>query len=190
MENNKTVVAPQGGGAVGGAQQQNPPAELEVVRQYQNEIREAVVNAVETTRSCVLFYRDIYYELRDLFDDVNTFRQVESALWSVLDGLKLGDVTLYKIYVDPEESFHEVVVAVFGRELTEDQLRVLREVASLFGTDFYDRYSEEDGEFFNAMPLHFYHREEIYVTLHNLVKMWTGCGGEDDRISIVKSPVL
>jgi hypothetical protein len=177
MVNNKSLVPAGAGGAVGGARQQNPPDELETVRKYQKEIMEAVVNAVRSTRSCVLFYRDIYYELKEIIDDVETFRKVESALWATLDGLRLGDITLYKIYVDPDESFHEVIVVTFNRELTEEQLRILREVASLFGADFYDRYSEEEGEFFDAMPLYFYHREEIYVTLHNLVKMWTGCGG-------------
>jgi hypothetical protein len=178
MENKKTPVPAQAGGAVGGAWQQNPPDELETVRKYQNEIREAVVNAVETTRSCVLFYRDIYYELEKAFDDEDTFRKVEGALWSVLDGLRLGDITLYKIYVDPEESFHEVVVVVFNRELTGEQLRILKEVAMLFGTDFYDRYSETEGAFYDATSLFHSHREEVYVVLHNLVRLWTGCGGE------------
>jgi hypothetical protein len=178
MVNNKGLVPPQGGGAVGGAWQQNPPDKLEIVRKYQNEIREAVVNAVKATRSCVLFYRDIYYGLREIINDEDAFRKVEGALWASLDGLRLGDVTLYKIYSDPEESFHEVVVVAFGRELTEEQLRVLREVATLFGTDFYDRYGETEGQFYDAMPLFHSHREEVYVVLHNLVRLWTGCGGE------------
>jgi hypothetical protein len=178
MVNNKGLVPPQGGGAVGGAWQQNPPGELELIEKYQSEIKEAVVNAVKATRSCVLFYRDIYYGLKEIIDDEDTFRKVEGALWSVLDGLRLGDVTLYKIYSDPDESFHEVVVASIGKELTEEQLRVLKEVATLFGTDFYDRYSEAEGAFYDATPLFHSHREEVYTTLHNLVRLWTGCGGE------------
>jgi len=178
MDNNKGLVPPQGGGAVGGARQQNPPDELELIEKYQNEIREAVVNAVKATRSCVLFYRDIYHELEKVFDDEDTFRKVGNALLAVLDGLRLGDVTLYKIYSDPDESFHEVVVVVFNRELTEEQLRVLREVATLLSTDFYDRYGEADGQFYDATPLYFYDRTEVYTTLHNLVRLWTGCGGE------------
>jgi hypothetical protein len=154
--------------------------ELQIVQKYQNKIREAVVNAIRSVRSCVLFYRDIYYELAELFDDEETFRQVEGALWSVIDGLRLGDVVLYKIYSDPEESFRDVVVVAFGRELTDKQLYVLREVASLFGADFYDRYNEGEGQFFDSMPIYSEHREEVYTTLHNLVKMWTGCGGEDE----------
>jgi len=153
-------------------------AELQIIEKYQDKIRETVVNAVRLTRSCVLFYRDIYYELEKVLGDEDTFRKVEGALWAMLDGLKLGDVTLYKIYVDPEESFHEVVVVTFGRELTKEQLRVLEEVATLFGTDFYDRYSEAEGAFYDAMPLFHSHREEVYVVLHNLVRLWTGCDAD------------
>jgi hypothetical protein len=178
MENNKTVVPAQDGGAVGGARQQNPPVVIQYHIQYQNEIRKAIVNAVKETRSCVLFYRDIYYWLEKVFDDEDTFKKVEGALWSVLDGLRLGDMALYKIYVDPDESFHEVVVVTFGRELSEEQVKILREVASLFSTDFYDRYGEADGQFYDATPLYFYGRTEIYTTLHNLVRKWVSCGGE------------
>jgi hypothetical protein len=155
----------------------------ELVKKYQAEITQAVINAVKLTRSCVLFYRDIYHELADIIKDEETFRSVESALWETLDGLRLGDIVLHKIYVDPDESFHEVVVVTFGKKLTEEQLRILREVASLLSTDFYDRYSEADGQFYDAMPLYFYDRTEIYTTLHNLVRKWAGC----DTESLLKS---
>jgi hypothetical protein len=180
MENKNSQVLAGASGAVGGAWQQNPPAELELVQKYQNEIRETIINAVKSVRSCVLFYRDIYYELEDMFEDREMFKKVEGALRATIDGLKLGDITLYRIYAEPDESFNGVIVVTFGRELSEEQLRVLREVASLFGTDFYDAYSEGEEQFFEAMPLYFSHREEVYVTLHNLVKKWTGCGKEDE----------
>jgi hypothetical protein len=156
----------------------NPQAQI--IEKYQDKIREAVISAVKSVKSCVLFYRDVYYKLEELFEDEETFRQVEGALWSLVDGLKLGDIMLYKIYSDPEESFHDVVVVAFNRELTKDQLRILEEVATLFGTDFYDRYSEGEEQFFDSMPIYETHRTEVYTVLHNLVKMWTGCGGEDE----------
>jgi len=154
--------------------------ELQTIEKYKDRIREAIIGAVKSVGGCVLFYRDVYYELKEVFDDEETFEKVEGALWSAIDGLKLSEITLYKIYSDPEESFHDVVVATFGRELTDKQLYVLREVASLFGVDFYDRYNEGEGQFFESMPIYDEHRWEVYVTLHNLVKMWTGCGGEDE----------
>jgi hypothetical protein len=153
-------------------------SELQLVQKYQKEIRETVLNAVKSVRSCMLFYRDIYHELEKMFEDEETFRQVEGALRSVIDGLRLGDVTLYKIYSDPEESFHDVVVVDFSNKLTDRQLYVLREVASLFGEDFYDMYNEGEEQFFDAMPVYHEHRTEVYVTLHNLMRMWTGCGAE------------
>jgi len=161
----------------GGGPGNRTPTEL--VKKYQTEITQAVINTVKLTRSCVLYYRDIYYELEKMFEDEDVFREVEGALWSVIDGIKLGDITIRKIYADPDESHHDVVVVMFGRELTEEQIRILREVALLYDTDFYDRYGEADGEFYDAMPLYFYDRTEIYVVLHNLLRMWTGCGGTD-----------
>jgi hypothetical protein len=176
MENNKNAVPASAGGVPGGTRQKNSP----LVEEYRDEIRRAVVNAVKSTRSCVLFYSDIYYELEKVVEDEDTFRRVENALWEFIDGLRLGDVALHKIYADPDESFHEVVVVDFGGRLSEEQLRILREVAALFGTDFYDRYGEADGVFYDAMPLYHRDRYEIYTTLHNLVRMWTGCGGDQD----------
>jgi len=152
---------------------------LDIVNKHQSEIRQAILNAVRSTRSCVLYYRDIYYELERTFTDENLLWEVDNALWEVIDGLKLGGFTIHKIYSDPDESHHDVVVVDFGDKLTEEQLHILREVATLFNTDFYDRYSEADGEFYDAMPLYFYDRTEVYTTLHNLVKMWTGCGETD-----------
>jgi len=152
--------------------------EQKLIEKYQKEIREAILNAMRAVRSCVLFYRDIYYALEETIKDEEEFRRVEGALWSVIDGLKLDDMTLYKIYTDPEESFRDVVVVSFGKELTEEQLRVLEEVASLFGADSYDKYSEGEEQFFESMPIYGKHRDEVYVVLHNLVKMWTGCGAD------------
>jgi len=175
MENKNTQVPAPAGGALGGARQRNPPT----VEKYQKEISRAVINAVRATRSCVLFYGDIYHELEKLFQDGDVFRQVENALWESLDGFRLDGATVYKIYSDADESFNDVVVVDLGNRLTEEQVRVLKEVASLYGTDFYDRYGEADGVFYDAMPLYHRDRHEIYTTLHNLVRMWTGCGGED-----------
>jgi len=151
------------------------PTGREIVEKYKQEIREAVIRAVRSTKSCVLFYRDIYDELEKLFDDREVFRQVENALWESLDGLRLGDFTIHKIYVDADESFNEVVVVDFGNRLNDRQLDILREVASLFNTEFYDRYSEAEYMFYDATPLFNRDRYEIYTTLHNLARMWLGC---------------
>jgi len=170
MDRIKTSVPAPAGGARGGARQQNPPA----VEKYQKEIRQAVINAVESTGSCVLFYSDITMELERLIDDRELYRLVEGALWESIDGLKLGDITTYRIYQDVDTSSNDVIVVTFGEGLTEKQLYILQEIAELFGTDFYDRYGEADGVFYDAMPLYHRDRTEVYTVLHNLVKMWTG----------------
>jgi hypothetical protein len=158
--------------------QTGPKTELEIIQQYRDEVRGAVLNAVRAVRSCVVFYSDIYFALGETIKDEDTFRQVEDALWTTIDGLKLGDITLYKIYSDPEDSFRDVVVVAFRRKLSEEQLKILREVASLFGTDFYDRYNEGEEQFFDSMPIYETRRTEVYTVLHNLVRMWTGCGAD------------
>jgi hypothetical protein len=149
--------------------------EVELIERYQAEIVQAVVDAIKLTRSCVLFYRDVYYGLADVFEDEKTFREVDNALRRAVDGLKLGGVTIRKIYSDTDSDFNSVVVVTFGVELAEEQVRVLKEVASLFGVDPYYRYNEAEGEFFDAMPLYLYDRDEVYVVLHNLVEKWVGC---------------
>jgi hypothetical protein len=154
--------------------------EQNLIEKYQKEIREAVLNAVKSVKSCVLFYRDIYNALSEVIKDEETFSEVEGALWLGLHGLKLGDVVLYKIYVDPDDSSNEVVVVGLGWELSEKQLEVLEEVASLFGTEFYDRYDQGGEQFYDAMPLFHSHRTEVYTVLHNLVKLWTGCSDDDE----------
>ncbi len=50
--------------------------EVELVEKYQAEVVRAVVDAVNSTHSCVLFYRDIYYRLADAFEDEKTFREL------------------------------------------------------------------------------------------------------------------
>ena len=152
--------------------------EMEIIEKYQDKIREAILNAVKSVRSCVLFYSDIYFALGGVIKDEDTFRQVENALWANIDGLKLDNMTLYKIYSDSEDSFLDVIVVRFGKELSDKQLYVLREVASIFGDDSYDRYSEGEEQFFDSMPIYGEHRTEVYTTLHNLMRMWTGCSAD------------
>lgn len=159
---------------------QKATTSLDIVNKYQSEIRQAIVNAVRITRSCVLFYSDVSLELERLIDDRDVFKQVDMALREVIDGFKLDDVVVHRIYRDPDSSSNDVVVVDFGNKLTNRQLDILREVAELFNTDFYDRFSEADYTFYDATPLFNHDRYEIYTTLHNLVRKWTGCYVEDD----------
>jgi len=147
----------------------------QTVEKYKDQIKQAIINAVRLTKSCVLFYSDITMELERLIDDGDEYRRVESALWESIDGLKLGDIKTYRIYQDVDASYNDVIVVTFGKELTEKQLYVLQEVAELFDTDFYDRYGEADGVFYDGMPLFKKERTEVYTVMHNLMRKWFGC---------------
>jgi hypothetical protein len=157
------------------AQNQAEGIHPSIIEKHQTEIAQAVVNAAKSVHSCVLFYKDVYHNLESVFNDKKTFREVESALRKAVDGLRLGGMTIYKIFSDPDSDFSEVLVVLPGIELSKEQIRVLKEVASLFAADPYYRYNEAEGEFFDAMPLYLYDRDEVYTVLHNLIEKWVGC---------------
>jgi hypothetical protein len=203
-------VAPQGAGARGGPGNRTPAQngvaleetvkkemlkcswcreELELLLKYKDVVKQAVLNAIRKTRSCVLRYEYIYDEIYSLIDDEDVARSVENAFYTVLTsgGLRIDDVVVYKIYVDEDESTNDIVVALVGESLTEKQIEMLREIAELFATKKYDRFDEEE-EFYDATPISAYERTEVYTTLHNLVCMWTNCrdvieelGREEDK---------
>ena len=149
--------------------------ELELLLKYKDVVKQAVLNAIRKTRSCVLRYEYIYDEIYSLIDDEDTAWSVENAFYTVLasDGLKIDDVVVYKIYVDEDESTNDIVVALIGELLTKQQVETLREIAELIATKKYDRFDEEEEEFYDATPISAYERVEVYTVLHNLVCMWT-----------------
>jgi hypothetical protein len=190
MQRNNSQVAPKGAGAVGGARQQNPPIlrsleelvksewykeEAEVVLKYIDVVKQAIINAVKKARSCVLRYEYIHDEIYNLIEDEDEAWRVENAVYSVLSYVKIGDIAVYKIYVDPDESTFDMLAVVIGEELSQEQLRILEEVASLIDTKFYDKYDEREGAFYDATPINAWERTEVYTVLHNLVNIWTNC---------------
>jgi hypothetical protein len=149
--------------------------ELELLLQYKDTIKQALLNAIRRARSCVLRYEYIYDEIYALIEDEDVAWSVENALYGVIGPVKIDDITVYKIYVDENESTNDVVVALIGDELTEQQLEMLKEIAELLATRRYDRFGEEEGRFYDATPIGAHERNEVYVTMHNLVCMWTNC---------------
>jgi hypothetical protein len=150
--------------------------ELELLLKYKDVVKRAVLNAIMKTRSCVLRYEYIYDEIYSLIDE-DVAWSVENAFYTVLasDALRIDDVVVYKIYVDEDESTNDIVIALIGELLTEKQIEMLREIAELLATKKYDRFGEEEEEFYDATPLGAYERVEVYTTLHNLVCSWTNC---------------
>jgi len=177
-------------GAQGGAWQQNPPIrtleelvtgktllreEAEIVLKYKDVVKQALRNAVKNARSCVLRYEYIYDEIHSLIEDEDEAWGVENAAYAVLNDVKIDDVVVYKIYVHEDSSENDVLVVLFGEELSSRQIKILEEVASLFDTKFYDVFDKEDGQFYDATPIGAYERNEVYTVLHNLVMKWTSC---------------
>jgi hypothetical protein len=152
-------------------------AELETARRHRDVIKQAIINAMKTARSCVLRYEYIYDEIYNLIDDEEEAWRIENGAYDVLSrgAVKIDEINVYKIYTDPDESIYDVFVVVpFGEELNREQIKILEEIASLFDTKFYDVYAKE-GYFYDATPIATHERAEVYTVLHNLVCMWTDC---------------
>jgi hypothetical protein len=186
----QNMPAARAGGATGGAWQQNPPirtleelatssatfrGEAEIVLKYKDVVKQTLRNAVRRTRSCVLRYEHIYEEIHNIIEDEDEAWEVENAAYAVLNDVKIDDIVVYKIYVNEDSSENDVLVVLFGEELTEREVEILKKVASLFDTKFYDVFDEEDGQFYDATPLSAHERNEVYTVLHNLVMKWTSC---------------
>jgi hypothetical protein len=149
--------------------------ELELLLKYKDVVKRALLNAIKKTRSCVLYYEYIYDEIYSLIDDEDVAWSVENSLYGVIYGVRVDDVVTYKIYVDEDESINDIVVVLVGDELTEQQVKMLKDIAELLAAKQYDRFSEEERQFYDATPLGVYERIEVYTVLHNLVCTWTNC---------------
>ncbi len=151
--------------------------ELELLLKYRDVVKQALINAVKNVRSCVLRYDYIYDEIYALIEDEDVAWMVENGFYmSLVNGVvKIDDITVYKIYVDEDESGNDVIVVLVGDELTTQQIEMLKEIAELFATKKYDRFDDKEERFYDATPISAYERTEVYTTLHNLVCMWTNC---------------
>jgi hypothetical protein len=149
----------------------------EVVLEYKDVVKQALVNAVRKTRSYVLRYEYVYDEIYDLIEDEDEAWTVENAVYGILGGyaVKIDDVIVYKIYVDEDTSENDIIVVLPDVELSERQLKMLEEIAELFATKTYYDFSNDEKRFYDATPIAAYERDEVYIVLHNLVCMWIGC---------------
>jgi len=151
--------------------------EFELLLRHKDVVKQALLNAVKKARSCVLRYEYIYDEIYSLIDDEDVAWNVEDAFYLSLvgDGVKIDDVTVYKIYVDEDESTNDIVAVLVGEQLTAQQFEMLKEIAELFATRRYDKFDDKEGRFYDATPISAYERNEVYTVMHNLVCMWTNC---------------
>jgi hypothetical protein len=144
-------MAPQGAGASGGATwQQNSAPNID----KRGVI--AIINAITKRRSFAVWYGDVYDALSELIDDDDEFYEIENKLYEdIVDG-KIKNV--YRFWGPCDDSECDIIV-VSPIELTEEKLKILRELTQLYNFKGYDGDREE--------------REEMTQTIHNLVKMWS-----------------
>jgi len=133
--------------------------QLQQTEQIDRRAVVAIARAVAKRRSFVVWYGDIYDELRSLIDDDDEFHEIENKLYEdIVDG-KIKNV--YRFWGPCDDSECDII-AVSPIELDENQLKMLKELAELYSFKGYDGDRDE--------------REELTLVIHNLIKMWaSGC---------------
>ena len=115
----------------------------------------AIARAVAEKRSYVLWYGDIYRQLRQMIESSCEFHKIESKLYEdIVDG-KIRNVYSFRGTCDYSECD---IIIISPVELGESQLKMLRELTELYRFKLYDGDEDE--------------REELTQTLHNLIKKW------------------
>jgi hypothetical protein len=118
----------------------------------------AIARAVEQNRSFVVWYGDIYRQLRDMIGD-DEFHEIENKLYEDIVEGRIKNV--YRFWGPCSDSDCDIVI-VSPVELNESQLKIIEELTELYRFKGYDGDEDE--------------REELTQTLHNLIKMWaSGC---------------
>jgi len=146
------------------------------ILKHKDTVKQILRNVVKKTRSCVLREEDIIDEVYRLVRDESDAWHIHVSLYSILTYVNMGidDVVIYKIYADEDDRTNDLFVVLFGgRQLTERQVEVLKEVASLYAAKYYDKLKE--GKFYDATAVKRRKHNEIYVVLHNLVNTWVDC---------------
>ena len=149
MATQNQVAAAEAAGAAGAgpANQQAPNIDKRAIM--------AIIRAISKKESFVVWYGDIYDELRDIIEDDDEFHEVENALYDAIVGGKIRGV--YRFWGPCDDSECDIVI-VSPVELSEEQHKILNELTQLYSFKGYDGDEEE--------------RRELTLTLHNLIKMW------------------
>jgi len=137
--------------------------QAQVQNQEQNQIDKraimAIARAVTEKRSFVVWYGDIYNQLRDMIDDDDEFHEIENKLYEDIVEGRIKNV--YRFWGTCDDSECDIVV-VSPVELDERQPKIIEELTKLYRFKGYDGDEDE--------------REELTQTLHNLIKKWaSGC---------------
>jgi len=135
----------------------------QVQNQEQNQIDRraiaAIIRAVYDTRSFVVWYGNIYESLRYMINDDDEFHKIENKLYEDIVEGRIKNV--YRFQGPCGDSDCDIVI-VSPVELDKEKLKIIEELAQLYRFRGYDGNESE--------------REELSISLHNLVKMWaSGC---------------
>jgi hypothetical protein len=126
--------------------------------QIDKKIATALIRAVAEKNSFVMRYGDIYDQLDGLVEDDDEFYRLEDKMYEAIsEGLLHG---VYKFPGPCEDSDCDIVV-VSPEPLSEEALKVIEYIASLYQFSPYDGSGE---------------RREVDRVIHNFVKMQaSGC---------------
>jgi len=150
--------------------------DAEDILKHKDAVKQVLRNVVKKMHSCVLREEDIIDEIYRLVRDEDDAWDITVSLHSILAhvDVRIDDIVIYKIYADEDDRTNDLYVVLFGgKQLTERQIEVLREVASLYAANLYDRFKE--GKFYDTAAVKRRERTEVYVVLHNLVNNWVDC---------------
>jgi hypothetical protein len=138
---------------------QNQPQQPQINSQIDRRAIIAIARAIEKKRSFVVWYGDIYDELRKLVDDDDEFHNLENRLYEDIVERRIKNV--YRFWGTCDDSECDIII-VSPRELGDDELKIVKELAQLYN---FKRYEGDEEE-----------REELTLTIHNLIKKWnSGC---------------
>jgi len=141
------------------AQTQNQQIQNETQSQIDKRAIVAIARAVAKKKSFVVWYGDIYDELRDIIEDGDEFHEVENKLYEDIVEGRIKNV--HRVQGPCGDSDCDIVI-VSPVELDKEKLKIVEELAQLYSFKGYDGDEDE--------------REELTQTLHNLVKLWSsGC---------------
>ena len=141
------------------AQTQQTQTQNENQNQIDKRAIAAIIRAVYDTRSFVVWYGNIYESLRYMINDDDEFHKIENKLYENIAEMRIRNV--YRFQGPCGDSDCDIII-VSPIELDKEKLKIVEELAQLYSFKGYDGNESE--------------REELTVTLHNLVKMWaSGC---------------
>jgi hypothetical protein len=124
----------------------------------------AIIRVMADKQRLVLTIDDIMDKLSKIIGESDEFDRVWDSLYNALNEGKIKH--LYPI--------HRGKVAVSARELSDEQIRILREIAQLYDFEGYVNETEYDKT------------DEVDNVINNMIRMWNGeCSGDSTLVWVM-----